>query len=179
MSRTFSSLTSAVSLFLCVMWAWSYTAPFCIWVGSTPQPTTDGYRGIVHREFYFGDGCIYLEWAFHESRNSGYLASVSASGSSSSPPPSVDTVLGFGFHSEIWEDSLRRYRLVSAALPLWPFLLQAIKPLYRFVLWARRHSSRSTPPGLCHCCSYNLTGNVSGICPECGTPIKQPVFMRS
>ncbi len=24
----------------------------------------------------------------------------------------------------------------------------------------------------CHVCTYNLTGNLSGICPECGTPIR-------
>jgi hypothetical protein len=28
---------------------------------------------------------------------------------------------------------------------------------------------------LCHNCGYNLTGNVSGRCPECGTPIARPV----
>lgn len=26
----------------------------------------------------------------------------------------------------------------------------------------------------CHQCDYDLTGNVSGICPECGTPIPAP-----
>jgi hypothetical protein len=27
-----------------------------------------------------------------------------------------------------------------------------------------------------HCvgCGYNLTGNVSGVCPECGTPLDRP-----
>jgi hypothetical protein len=24
---------------------------------------------------------------------------------------------------------------------------------------------------LCECCAYNLTGNVSGICPECGQQV--------
>ena len=28
---------------------------------------------------------------------------------------------------------------------------------------------RRIPPGHCQKCGYNLTGNVSGICPECGT----------
>ena len=31
--------------------------------------------------------------------------------------------------------------------------------------------SRSIPPLHCQDCGYNLTGNTSGICPECGTPI--------
>ena len=30
---------------------------------------------------------------------------------------------------------------------------------------------RRTPPGFCVQCGYNLTGNVSGVCPECGSPI--------
>ncbi|MBI4719190.1 MAG: hypothetical protein HY763_15435 [Planctomycetes bacterium] len=30
---------------------------------------------------------------------------------------------------------------------------------------------RVLDPSLCKGCSYNLTGNVSGICPECGRPI--------
>jgi hypothetical protein len=35
------------------------------------------------------------------------------------------------------------------------------------------------PPGIdldqlpiCHTCGYELTGNVSGVCPECGTPVE-------
>lgn len=28
------------------------------------------------------------------------------------------------------------------------------------------------PPGGCYACGYDLTGNASGICPECGTRIK-------
>ena len=28
-----------------------------------------------------------------------------------------------------------------------------------------------TPPGICPHCQYDLTGNVSGACPECGTPV--------
>jgi hypothetical protein len=51
-------------------------------------------------------------------------------------------------------------------IPLWSALtITAAYPLYR-VLRRRR-----APSGHCQTCGYNLTGNVSGICPECGTPI--------
>jgi hypothetical protein len=36
------------------------------------------------------------------------------------------------------------------------------------VCFASRHR-----PGHCHCCDYNLTGNVSGVCPECGTAVEK------
>jgi len=29
---------------------------------------------------------------------------------------------------------------------------------------------KGIPPGRCPACGYDLTGNVSGICPECGKP---------
>lgn len=48
-------------------------------------------------------------------------------------------------------------------VPLWlPFLLVAIPT---FILWRR---DRRPPPGHCLRCRYDLTGNVSGRCPECG-----------
>jgi hypothetical protein len=37
-----------------------------------------------------------------------------------------------------------------------------------------RMSDRRRNPLGCHACGYNLTGNLSGICPECGNPIKHP-----
>jgi len=46
--------------------------------------------------------------------------------------------------------------------------------LYSIAAW--RHwfhpTKRRTPPGHCRNCDYDLTGNVSGICPECGQPIE-------
>ncbi len=33
------------------------------------------------------------------------------------------------------------------------------------------HRRRRIPPGHCQKCGYNLTGNVSGRCPECGTGV--------
>ena len=37
---------------------------------------------------------------------------------------------------------------------------------------ARVRGWRRRTAGLCRRCGYDLTGNVSGVCPECGTPVK-------
>lgn len=48
-------------------------------------------------------------------------------------------------------------------LPLWaPF---AILALLAIALWRREHLA-----GHCRDCGYDLTGNTSGVCPECGRP---------
>ena len=52
-------------------------------------------------------------------------------------------------------------------LPIWILLLPAAIST-AFLFWRDR---RRIPPGHCQRCGYNLTGNVSGKCPECGTPI--------
>ena len=40
------------------------------------------------------------------------------------------------------------------------------------LLWSK-FRVRRIPPGFCQVCEYNLTGNVSGRCPECGKPIER------
>ena len=58
----------------------------------------------------------------------------------------------------------------SIALPLWiPFLLIAIPTAFLFWLDRRR-----IPPHCCQKCGYDLTGNTSGTCPECGAPAGPP-----
>ena len=53
-------------------------------------------------------------------------------------------------------------------IPLWlPLLLAGVPTLHLF--WRDR---RRIPPGHCQRCGYNLTGNVSGVCSECGTECK-------
>ena len=40
---------------------------------------------------------------------------------------------------------------------------------------ARNWFTRPRPAGLCRTCGYSLRGNVSGVCPECGTPAEKEV----
>ena len=79
------------------------------------------------------------------------------------------TTLGFGY--ERWR---RQSPGLSAdtrllTLPYWSLALcSAGPPAARAWSWRRRrHRARA---GLCPACAYDLTGNVSGTCPECGTP---------
>ena len=57
-------------------------------------------------------------------------------------------------------------------LRLWlPAVAAALPPAF----WLAHRLRRRPPPGLCRRCGYNLTGNVSGNCPECGDPIVRVV----
>lgn len=55
---------------------------------------------------------------------------------------------------------------VEIALPAW-LLFAVACPLAVWVIMSRPRNRT----GCCVACGYNLTGNVSGRCPECGTPV--------
>lgn len=59
-------------------------------------------------------------------------------------------------------------------LMIWPvatiILLIALSPFLAAVARTLRAEHRQNN-GHCTSCNYNLTGNVSGVCPECGTKI--------
>ena len=78
--------------------------------------------------------------------------------------------------SAYWIDEVK-FSSISITAPLWtasvPFAVFAAYPTVAFMRgpvrrWRRRRK------GWCLSCGYDLTGNVSGVCPECGTEVKQP-----
>jgi hypothetical protein len=80
-------------------------------------------------------------------------------------PPGWFNFAGFLFRRQ--SDDTEDFATTVAAVPVWPLsLLFAALPAAR--LYRRLH--RRHPLGLCPRCGYNLTGNVSGVCPECGSP---------
>jgi hypothetical protein len=73
--------------------------------------------------------------------------------------------------------SYRRFQFqhgqtILVYIPHWfvAALLAAFLGLVIIRAW-RRHRGRTNA---CRCCGYNLTGNISGRCPECGTPLGEP-----
>jgi hypothetical protein len=88
---------------------------------------------------------------------------------SSVPLLDVRANWGFGINRRSGPGLLgKTYRFAEATAPLWaPCILFAAYPTIAFIRgplrrWRRRRKD------LCIKCSYDLTGNVSGVCPECG-----------
>jgi hypothetical protein len=82
--------------------------------------------------------------------------------------------LGFTWYAErveVWMGGgglVRQYRV-----PSWlPVCLLAVYPVLAFVRSPARRRRQRRQNGLCLACGYDLTGNVSGVCPECGTEVE-------
>jgi hypothetical protein len=142
----------APSLLIALAWALSipfYFAHLSIY-GTMPNGTP-----LAHN-LYFHSGCI------------SYMEILPLPGERPS------WLVRYGLHPPYWRPC---YRAQSGGnglitiLPLWmPFLIFAIPTtaLTAFLWWFDR---RRIPPGHCQRCRYDLTGNVSGACPECGERI--------
>jgi hypothetical protein len=68
-----------------------------------------------------------------------------------------------------WPEAKSDWWGARVIVPSWVLLAPAV--FVTAVLWWR--DRRRIPPGHCQKCGYNLTGNVSGVCPECGTAVAQ------
>ena len=68
-----------------------------------------------------------------------------------------------------WLPGYERYPTYPSAVTLWApvwMLIVIVLPPTVYLFWRdRRH-----PRGHCQECGYDLKGNVSGVCPECGKP---------
>ena len=156
MRRRLFTLASLLSLLLCVatafVWARSYRYEDAF-------PLDESHQVIVSR------GGIELQLSYR-------------------------TTPGFPFHVSHWSRSPAvsdlahfRYLHESPAVfflaptttidcPIWvPVAVFIVHPtLWLIRRWMLRRRWKSN---MCPICSYNLTGNTSGVCPECGTAIPQ------
>ncbi len=82
-------------------------------------------------------------------------------------PPASSATHQFGFrlplaHTRYWKNGA--FYSWAVQIPLWiPLLLSAIP-----TAWMWHHDRRRILPGHCSRCGYDLTGNTSGTCSECG-----------
>ena len=80
----------------------------------------------------------------------------------------------FGFSSELSATQSNPLRLTYRTahyVPLWaPLALLAVYPTITVIRGPLRRYRRRRK-GLCLKCGYNLSGNISGVCPECGEAI--------
>lgn len=74
---------------------------------------------------------------------------------------------GLSWPQAHFRDASAPWRRWVVVVPIWIPLSLAAFPTA--LLWRRK---RGPLPGRCRC-GYDLTGNVSGVCPECGTGCKR------
>ncbi len=79
---------------------------------------------------------------------------------------------GFGFRKHTAQhDDGRMWSSREACAPIWAIVVILWSyPMVILVRWAGRRLHRNKNL-ICARCCYNLTGNISGVCPECGRPI--------
>jgi hypothetical protein len=75
----------------------------------------------------------------------------------------MDDIMLQGFATEV---AVPWWMVCAAAAPL---------PLWRVLTMRRRTRRRRRERGLCAGCGYDLRGNVSGVCPECGEAARATV----
>ena len=166
-SRRQFTNASLLSLLLCVatggLWVRSYFVVDVIRVGSKLNGGGDFFVDVLGLQSEAGElDAFYkgLAWSMSE----GYLTYPHQ--------PSLPLsrrfsgrgwgLLGFFFGYNTNE--------IHVTIPLWfPVLVFAALPM----VWVRsaRQQRRRRSAGLCPACAYNLTGNTSGVCPECGTAV--------
>lgn len=189
MRSTLFAVASAISLLLCL-------ATLVLWVRSL------GHYQITIRigperyaEVQSVDGVIGLEWA-RDSWSRTLVAGSRIYGWSSwrSTLPTgrnradlqtpTFNRFGFGVHviktigppQGIWRFGNRR--LVIVYLPYWLVAtITALLPLRWLTLFLRQRSQNRS--GYCASCGYNLTGNTTGICSECGVTVAEARTRRA
>ncbi len=134
----------ALCIITCIAWGFSVCFP-----AMRKRP----FRGDNYVGAYCGLVVVVLK---HEST---WLASMGL--------PGITSRLGFEWPTLYCRLSGQGGNFFIMLMPFWLLLLLFACP----TAWLFFRDRRCPPPGHCKTCGYNLTGNLSGICPECGARI--------
>jgi hypothetical protein len=159
-----TALSLAASMTLAAMWGRSYRVCESFdWDRPAQKISIASHHGgvSIDRLAPANVNCRSPRLAF--SRGAGYHAEpASATPAAPSVPPRW-RLAGFSFTDGRVED----LAVQDVVVPYW-FLVAVSAGI---TIASAERSSRRPPMGCCPACAYNLTGNVSGICPECGTAV--------
>ena len=162
----------AVALSIITLLLWTLSLGWCLYYKSYNRIWWVSDGGLLYRGYY---GSIDTR-RFHiepQRGELGYTLEWNPSLHASNPPRSIrDATWSMGFWMPHWYFKLSMGPLGAPlairqiALPFWvPFLGFSVAAIGCY--WKeRRHR---TAPGRCRRCGYDLRGNISGRCPECGT----------
>ena len=95
--------------------------------------------------------------------------------------PTQNYIRHFGvrwFYCQVWGIAGTGRDFVISIWLWLPPILFAIYPAIFFVRRVRRRRRMQQLNVYCDACGYNLSGNVSGVCPECGVAIPEAALAR-
>jgi hypothetical protein len=167
MRRRVFSLASLVSLLLCV-------ATVVLWVRTLQWNTFVAYDATITARG--------VQWQYYVDTYEGtvHFARLMNADRTSQLPGGKFRFLTFRITSRssltgarYWVATGAGYWRQHLTLPCWMIgVACAVLPGLRLIQQIR--NARRASVGTCGHCSYDLTGNTSGICPECGTAVKGP-----
>jgi hypothetical protein len=161
-----AALTAALAL-----WFKSYHAPTGYNLIYTTLEIPGGYRwawhlrrGMFEAEYHWHMPADSVAWRDRE-----YVSFLGLSVARRGGPGGKRKISIHGF---VHVPPEYRIRGMAVAVPSWmPAVILAPYPILAFVRGPARRWRRRRR-GLCVRCGYDLEGNVSGVCPECGTTIE-------
>ena len=122
---------------------------------ASTSPVGGTYTLRVTSIFWISDGCFGYD-------HFQLLYSATPPGWDASPHP-----LRLSWSPSVSKTPYAGRPAIQIVLPLWLFFTPLFLPT-AFLWWLDR---RRIPSGHCQRCNYDLTGNVSGVCPECGSAV--------
>lgn len=161
------NITVAVSLLLCVATISLWIRSFSIVYSAMHQVLrVNGQQLEIHDYFIraYGGNLYYLHNITQApfsplpnlDRNTAKLLIESQRGGTWFTGQAPWPEAAFNYNPDRWRVPIAPLALFFAALP---------------AIWFRSRRRRRATPGVCRTCRYNLTGNASGVCPECGTAV--------